>query len=116
MASVAGTGHTDGMASVLHLLAVLAALAGLLAALAHGGYLALLGSAASRRAGGEPVSRYVRGRLPLAGVTVGVALLALLLSTGGPVADVLAVLAGAGSGVLGYQALQSTRARYRSGG
>ncbi len=104
------------MASVLHLVAVLAALAGLLAALAHGGYLALLGSAASQRAGGEPVSQYVRGRLPIAGVTVAVALLALLLSAGGPVPDVLAILAGAGCGVVGYQALRTTRTRYRSGG
>ncbi|MFN2495780.1 MAG: hypothetical protein ABR608_07720 [Pseudonocardiaceae bacterium] len=104
------------MGSVLHLLAVLAALAGLLAALAHGGYLALLGSAASQRAGGEPVGHYVRSRVPVAGMTVGVALLALLLSTGGTVADVLAILAGAGCGVVGYRALQVTRTRYRSGG
>jgi hypothetical protein len=104
------------MALALHLVAVLAALSGLLAALAHGGYLALLGTAASQRAGGEPAGRYVRGRVPVAGVTIAVALLALLLSTGGPVSDVLALLAGAGAGVVGYQALQSTRARYRSGG
>lgn len=101
---------------VLHVLAVLAALAGLLAAAAHGGYLAMLGSAANRRAGGEPVSQYVRSRVSVAGVTFAVALLALLLSSGGPAADILAALAGAGSGVVGYQALQSTRTRYRSGG
>jgi hypothetical protein len=101
---------------VLNVIAVLAALAGLLAAAAHGGYLAMLGSAASRRAGGDPISQYVRTRVPVAGVTLAVALLALLLSTGGPVADILAILAGAGSGVLSYQALQSTRTRYRSGG
>lgn len=101
---------------VLNVIAVLAALAGLLAAAAHGGYLAMLGSAASRRAGGDPISQYVRTRIPVAGVTLAVALLALLLSTGGPVADILAILAGAGSGVLSYQALQSTRTRYRSGG
>jgi hypothetical protein len=101
---------------VLNLIAVLAALAGLLAALAHGGYLAMLGSAANRRAGGEPVSQYVRSRIPVAGVTVGVALLALLLTTGGTGADILAIVAGAGSGVVSYQALQSTRTRYRSGG
>jgi hypothetical protein len=105
------------MASVLNLLAVLVALTGLLAALAHGGYLALLGSAAGQRAGGEPVSRYVRSRIPVAGVTVGVALLALLLSASDNAAvDVLALLAGAGCGVVGYQALQVTRTRYRSGG
>ncbi len=101
---------------VLHVLAVLAALAGLLAAAAHGGYLAMLGSAANRRAGGEPVSQYVRSQVPVAGVTFAVALLALLLSSGGPAADILAILAGAGSGAVGYQALQSTRSRYRSGG
>jgi hypothetical protein len=101
---------------VLNVIAVLVAIAGLLAAAAHGGYLAMLGSAASKRAGGEPVSDYVRSRIPVAGVTLGVALLALLLTTGGAGADVLAILAGAGSGVVGYQALQSTRTRYRSGG
>jgi hypothetical protein len=100
---------------VLHLIAVLAALAGLLAALAHGGYLAMLGSAAHRRAGGEPVNQYVRSRYPVVAATLGVALFALLLSTGGPAADILAILAGAGSGVVSYQALQSTRARFRSG-
>lgn len=104
------------MAFLLQLLAVLAALGGSAAALAHGGYLAMLGSAASKRVGGEPISQYVRGRVPLAAATLGVALLALLLSTGGSVADVLAIIAGAGSGVLGYQALQDTRTRYRSGG
>jgi hypothetical protein len=101
---------------VLNVIAVLAALAGLLAAAAHGGYLAMLGSAANRRAGGEPISQYVRGRVPVAGVTLAVALLALLLSTGGTAADILAILAGAGSGVISYQALQNSRTRYRSGG
>ncbi|HEU0087290.1 MAG TPA: hypothetical protein VFQ77_06535 [Pseudonocardiaceae bacterium] len=104
------------MVLLLNLLAVLAALGGLAASLAHGGYLAMLGSAAKQRAGGEPVSQYVRSRVPIAAVTVGVALLAVLLCSGGPVADVLAIVAGAGSGMLGYQALQDTRARYRSGG
>jgi len=98
---------------VLNLIAVLAALAGLLAAVAHGGYLAMLGAAANRRAGGEPVNQYVRSRVPVAAVTLGVALLALLLAAGGPAAD---ILAGAGSGIVGYQALQGTRTRYRSGG
>jgi hypothetical protein len=76
----------------------------------------MLGSAANRRAGGEPVSQYVRSRVPVAAVTIGVALLALLLSAGGLAADILAILAGGGSAVVGYQALQSTRTRYRGGG
>ncbi|MGH3686617.1 MAG: hypothetical protein ACRDRU_16880 [Pseudonocardiaceae bacterium] len=102
---------------MLNVIAVLVALAGLLAAAAHGGYLAMLGSAANRRAGGAPVGQYVRSRVPVAGVTIGVALLALLLTTSSNTAvDILAMVAGAGSGVVGYQALQSTRTRYRSGG
>ncbi|HYZ10258.1 MAG TPA: hypothetical protein VE709_17045 [Pseudonocardiaceae bacterium] len=101
---------------MVHAIAVIIALAGLLAALAHGGYLLMLGSAAGRRAGGEPAATYVRGRLPLAGGTLAVALLALLLTSGGTFPDVLAVVAGAGSGALAYRALQDTRERYRSGG
>lgn len=101
---------------VINAIAVIIALAGLLAALAHGGYLLMLGSAAGKRAGGAPVTQYVRGRLPTAGVTAGVALLALLLTAGGVPLDLLAIVAGAGSGAVAYQALQTTRDRYRSGG
>ena len=101
---------------VLDLVAFVVALAGLLAALAHDGYLALLGSAARKRAGGSPVAQYVRSRYAIAGATTGVALLALLLSAGGSFADILAIIAGGGSGLIAYQALQGTRQRYRSGG
>src|SRR5262249_36517791 len=106
-------GHTGGM--VLNVIAVLVALAGFLAAAAHGGYLAMLGSAANRRAGGDRASQSVRGRVPAAAGTLAVALVALLLTTGGLTGDILAILVGAGSGVAGYQALQSTRTRFRGG-
>jgi hypothetical protein len=104
------------MGTVLNLVAVIIALAGLIAALAHDGYLALLQSAARKRAGGGPVAQYVRSRWPIAGVTTAVALLALVMTGGGAVSDVFALLAGAGSGVVASQALQSTRQRYRTGG
>jgi hypothetical protein len=104
------------MGTVLDLVAVVVALLGLLAALAHDGYLALLGSAARKRAGGSPIAQYVRSRYAVAGVTTAVALLALLLTRGGGFSDVLAIIAGGGSGLVAYQALQSTRQRYRSGG
>ena len=104
------------MSTVLHLIAVIVALVGLVAAVAYDGYLALLQSAARKRAGGGPVAQYVRSRLPVAAAPTAVALLALLLTSGGAFADVLAVLAGAGSGVVASQALQSTRERYRTGG
>src|SRR5215470_10541747 len=108
-------GRLDGM-GVLDLVAVVVALIGLLVALAHDGYLALLGSAARKRAGGSPIAQYVRSRYPIAGVTTGVALLALLLTAGGMTSDVLAIIVGGGSGLIAYQALQSTRQRYRGGG
>jgi|SRR5829696_6053927 len=104
------------MGAVLHLVAVVIALVGLVAALAHDGYLAMLGSAARKRAGGGPIAQYVRSRYVVAGVTTGVALLALLLTSGGAFSDVLAMIAGGGSGLIAYQALQTTRQRYRSGG
>jgi hypothetical protein len=101
---------------MLNILAVLISVIGLMAALAHDGYLALLGSAARKRAGGGPIADYVRSRWVIAGVTTAVAVFALLLTGGGAFADVLALVAGAGSGVVATQALQSTRQRFRTGG
>jgi hypothetical protein len=101
---------------MFELIAVIIALAGLVAALAHDGYLAMLGSAANRRAGGEPIARFVRGRWVVAGVTTAAGLLALLLATSGTVAEVLAILVGAGTGAVATKALQSTRQRFRGGG
>jgi hypothetical protein len=106
----------DDMEFVLGLVATLVVIVGLLAALAHGGYLAMLESAANKRAGGDPVSSYVRSRWPVAGVTTGAALLALLLSTGGPFPDTLAILLGAGTTIASAKALEQTRTRFRSGG
>lgn len=107
-------GHTGVM---LELIAVIIALAGLVAALAHDGYLAMLGSAASRRAGGEPIAQYVRSRWMVAGGTTAAGLLALLLSsTSAGFADVLAILVGAGTAGVATKALQSTRERFRTGG
>jgi len=96
------------------LIAAIVALAGLVAALAHDGYLALLGSAASKRTGGEPIAQYVRSRWALAGGTTAAGLLALLMSTGNSFWDVLAIIVGAGTGAVATKALQSTRDKYRS--
>lgn len=102
------------MGTVINLVAVIVALAGLVAVLAHDGYLALLNSAAKKRAGGQPVAQYVRGRWAVAGVTTAGALLGLLLTNGEGFSDVLGLLVGGGSGVVAAKALQSTRERFRS--
>jgi hypothetical protein len=100
---------------MFELIAVIIALAGLAAALAHDGYLALLGSAATKRAGGQPIAQYVRGRWTLAAGTTATGLLALLLAYGNGFTETLAILIGAGTGAVATKALQSTRERFRTG-
>lgn len=99
---------------MVDLIAVIVVIVALVAALAHAGYLALLNSAANKRAGGGPIAQYVRSRWPIAGVTTAGALLGLLLTSGGGFADVLAILLGAGSGAVAIKSLESTQKRYKS--
>lgn len=100
---------------MFELIAVIIALAGLVAALAHDGYLAMLGSAANKRAGGAPIAQFVRSRWVVAGTTTAAGLLSLLLATGGGFAEVVAIILGAGTAGVAAKALQSTRDRFRTG-
>ena len=94
--------------------AFLITLLGLAATVANVGYLAMLSSAASKRAGGEPIAQYVRGRWPLAGGLAVAALIGLLIAvSGGLVPDILGIIVAGGSGAVAYQALQGTRHRFR---
>lgn len=106
-------GHTGDM---INLIAILVAIASVLAALGHVGYLALLNNAANKRAGGAPVAEYVRSRWPIAGGTTAAALLAWLFTSGSTGMDILAIILAAGSGIVSVKALRSTQAKYRSGG
>ncbi|TVT21960.1 hypothetical protein FNH05_33760 [Amycolatopsis rhizosphaerae] len=101
---------------MINLIAVLVAIASVLAALGHVGYLALLNNAANKRAGGAPVAEYVRSRWPIAGGATAASLLAWLFTSGSTGMDILAIVLAAGSGVVSVKALQSTQAKYRSGG
>jgi hypothetical protein len=100
---------------MFNLIAIIIAIAAVVAALAHVGYLAMLNSAANKRAGGTPIAQYVRSRWPVAGITTAGALLAWLLTNGDGFADVLAILLAGGSGLTATKALQSTQQRYRTG-
>ncbi|MFD2466714.1 hypothetical protein [Amycolatopsis silviterrae] len=101
---------------MIDLIATIIAIASVLAALGHVGYLALLNNAAGKRAGGAPVAQYVRSRWALAGGATAASLFAWLLTSGNVVLDVLAIVIAVGSGATSVKALQSTQAKYRSGG
>ncbi len=98
------------------LVALLVTLVAVLAAAGHAGYLAMLSSVAKKRPGGQPALEFVKKRVPVAGATLGVTLLALLISTGDSASmDVVAILLGGGGGFASIKALQSTQERFRGG-
>jgi hypothetical protein len=82
------------MTEMIHLIATLVALAGLLAALGNGAYLLMLDNVAKKRPGGQITRGYVKKQLPLAGGATAGAAFALLLTSGGVPPDIIATLLG----------------------
>jgi hypothetical protein len=104
------------MGAVFGIVAAVIALVGLIVALGHVGYLALLNNAARKRGiSGGTTTDYVNARWKVAGGTAGVALLGLLLTASNSVpVDLIGLLLGGGAGIYAKQALDSTRSRFRS--
>lgn len=102
------------MGDVFGIVAAVVALVGLLAALGHVGYLAMLNNAAKRRGiAGANTADFVKGRWAVAGGTAAVAAVGLLFTTGGVVPDIIGILLAGGAGVAAKQALDSTRSHFR---
>jgi hypothetical protein len=104
------------MGDVFGIVAAVIALIGLLVAVGHVGYLALLGNAAKKKGlSGGTTTDYVNSRWKVAGGTAGVALLGLLLTRADSVPiDLVGLLLGGGAGIYAKQALSSTASRFRS--
>lgn len=103
------------LGGVVDLIALVVTVVALLAALGHGGYLALVRSSAKQRPGGQPAVEFAKKRAPIAGGALAVALLAVLIQIGGVPADIFAMLLGGGAGATSLAALQTTQKRFRSG-
>jgi hypothetical protein len=102
------------MGAVFGFIASLVALLGLLVTVGNAGYLAMLSSAANKRGvSGGAALEYVRGQRTTAAVLAVVALIGLLCTFGGVFPDLIGLVLGGGSGVVGYRALEGTRRRFR---
>jgi hypothetical protein len=82
--------------------------------LLHDGYLFALGAAAKKRTGGEPVSRMVRGRWPIAIIATVAALIGWGI-TGGIVGDFIGGAIAVISAYASVKALQTTKKRFLGG-
>lgn len=99
---------------VFGIVAFVVALVGLLVALGHVGYLAMLNNAARKKGvSGGATNEYVSGRWKVAGGTAAMALLGLLLTSGGLTPDILGLLIGGGAGLAAKQSLDGTRKQFR---
>ncbi|WP_214406092.1 hypothetical protein [Pseudonocardia lacus] len=103
------------MGAVVGVIAFVIALVGLVAALGHVGYLAMLNSAARKRgASGQYAVDYVGARWKVAGVTSAAAAFGLLLTSGGLAPDILGMIVGGGAGLMAQRQLESTRKNFRN--
>jgi hypothetical protein len=103
------------MGGAIDLITTLVCLISVLVTLGHDGYLFMLGSAAKKRAGGEPVGRMVRGRWPVALVATIAALLGWAISGGGIGWDIVGGAVAVISAYASVKALQTTKKKFLAG-
>ena len=103
------------MGTVFGIVAFVIALVGVLVALGHVGYLAMLNKSAKERGlSGGATTDYVNGRWKVAGGTALVALVGLLFTAGSGVAmDIIGIILAGGAGIAAKGALDSTRREFR---
>lgn len=102
------------MGGAIGLIVTLVCLISVGVTLLHDGYLFALGAAAKKRAGGEPVSRMVRGRWPIAIVATVAALLGWAF-TGNVVGDIVGGAVAVIAAYASVKALQTTKKRFLGG-
>ncbi len=101
------------MATFIGIVAVMIAIVGLTVAVGNAGYLALLSNGAKKHGeAGAPVGVFVKSKLPLAVGAAGIGLVALLLTTGGVIFDVIALVLGVVCALIAWKSLDATRIRY----
>lgn len=102
---------------IFGLIALIGALAGLVTALGHGGYVYMLSSVAKKRAGGEPVAKFARGRYGVAAAGIGAGVIGLLFTFGSSFGvDLVGLLIGLGTAAGSAKALQTSKEGLRLGG
>jgi hypothetical protein len=105
------------MGAVFGIVAAVIALVGLVVALGHVGYLALLGNAAKKRGlSGGGAADLVKSRWAVAGGATAAAVIGLLITAGDSVTgDIIGLLIAGGAGLVAKQGLDTTRKQLGSG-
>lgn len=100
------------MGYLINLIAVIIGILSVLMVVADGAYLKLLDAVAKKRPGGQVTRQFVSKQWPIVGATGAGSVVALLLTSGGTVMDVLAILLAVGAGGAAGSQLGKIHNRY----
>lgn len=97
---------------IINFVAVLVCITSLLVTLGYDGYLLGFDKAARARAGSDAIRADVRKRLPSAMIATGVALVGLILTISGPLADIIGALLAVASASYSMAKFRATKNHY----